>query len=168
MHRQSPPQLADNQHERFQISLSACTGADPVRCHCSCACLCCWQVRSHGRSCMQGRQSGLTRRLSALSRGLPRSDSAPWQPCAKQRPRRSVPQPWMCVLIGSTGVLHMHGQLDKHSCIGRVHLTCHNMLGCILKQQACWPALRITTQSQPAERLVSGKMHSCCAKYREC
>ena len=35
MHRQLPPQLADNQHERFQISLIACTGADPVRSHCS-------------------------------------------------------------------------------------------------------------------------------------
>lgn len=43
----------------------------------------------------------------------------------------------MYVLTGSTEILHMHGQLDKHSCIGRVHLTCHNMLGCILKQQAC-------------------------------
>ena len=161
-------QVANKQHERFQSSLSACTGADPVRYLGSCTCLCCWQVRSHGHSCMRGRQSGLTKKPSALSRGLLRSDSAPWQLCAKQRPRRLVPQPWMYVLLGSRGFLHMHGQLDKHSCIGRALLTCHSMLGCMLKQQACWPALRVSIQLQPAKCLVPCEMYSRWAEYREC
>lgn len=36
-------------------------------------------------------------------------------------PQEVVPSAWMYVLLGSRGFLHMHGQLDKHSCIGRAH-----------------------------------------------